>query len=89
MTLMTDSEIVDQWRHEAAPLLPILHAFHERDGYLSESSMRAISKELRIPIADLYGTVTFYHHFSREPRGAQAPRVCNGTVCRLKVMNSM
>jgi len=45
--------------------------------------MRVISKELRIPLADLYGTVTFYHHLATEPRGAQAPRVCTGTVCRL------
>jgi len=83
MTVMTDREIMKQWRHEAAPLLPILHAFHRRDGFLSDDAMRVISKELRIPLADLYGTTTFYHHLAREPGGAQAPRVCTGTVCRL------
>jgi NADH-quinone oxidoreductase subunit F len=81
---MTDSAIFDRYRHEPAPLLPILHAFHDRDGYLSETALRAVSAELKHPLADLYGTVTFYHHFSREPGGLAAPRVCTGNVCCLR-----
>jgi NADH:ubiquinone oxidoreductase subunit E len=61
-----DQQLVDQWRSQPAPLLGVLHAFHARDGYISESAMHAISKGLRQPLADLFGTVTFYHHFSRE-----------------------
>jgi NADH-quinone oxidoreductase subunit F len=61
-----------------------LHAFHDRDGYISESAMRAISRGLRQPLADLYGTVTFYHHFSREAEGLNKPRVCTGPVCSLQ-----
>src|ERR1043165_7095509 len=80
----TDLEIVSRWRDEPAPLLPMLHAFHERDGFLSEASLRAVSAELGIPLADLFGTVTFYHHFSRQPDGLNAPRVCTGNVCCLR-----
>jgi NADH-quinone oxidoreductase subunit F len=80
----TNQELFDVWRHEPAPLLPLLHAFHDRDGYLSEAAMRAISEDLRLPLADLFGTVTFYHHLSRKPGGHQAPRVCTGPVCQLK-----
>ncbi len=64
--------------------MPLLHAFHDRDGFLSEEALKAVSKGLRIPLADLYGTVTFYHHFSRVPSGQQAPRVCTGPVCCLR-----
>ncbi len=81
--VLTDQDLFDAWSGEPAPLLPLLHAFHERDGYLSDVSLRAISSELRIPIADLFGTVTFYHHLSREPSGRSAKRVCTGPVCRL------
>lgn len=84
MSAPSDQELFDAWRGEPAPLLPLLHAFHERDGYLSESALHEISRELRIPIADLFGTVTFYHHLSREPGGRGAPRVCTGPVCRLR-----
>ena len=61
----TDDQLIEQWKHQPAPLLPLLHAFHDRDGFLSEAALRAVARGLRIPIADLYGTVTFYHHFSR------------------------
>ena len=84
MGVRTNEEILARWQGEPAPLLPVLHAFHDRDGYLSESVLRAVSKAHRIPLADLFGTVTFYHHFSREPGGRDAPRVCTGPVCYLK-----
>ena len=79
----SDLFLIERWRAEPAPLLPLLHALHDRDGYLSESALRAVSEGLRIPIADLYGTVTFYHHFSREPGGKARPRVCDGPICKL------
>ncbi len=49
----TNQELIDRWRGEPAPLLPLLHAFHDRDGYLSEESIRATAGALRIPLADL------------------------------------
>lgn len=78
-----DQSIIDQWKSEPAPLLPILHAFHDRDGHLSDDALRAVSHALKIPLADLYGTVTFYHHFARTPGGLEAPRVCTGNICCL------
>ncbi|KPJ82170.1 MAG: hypothetical protein AMS19_07385 [Gemmatimonas sp. SG8_23] len=80
----TNDELIAEAKQEPAPLLPLLHRLHERDGHLSEEALRAVSRGLRIPIADLFGTVTFYHHFAREPGGLHAPRVCTGPVCRLK-----
>ncbi len=78
----TDLALIDRYRNEPGPLLPILHAFHNRDGFISPAAIEAIGKELRIPLADLYGTVTFYHHFARAEGGLQRPRVCTGPVCR-------
>jgi len=84
INLPTNQELIEQWRDQPAPLLPLLHALHDRDGYLSEEALRAVARALQIPIADLYGTVTFYHHFAREQEGLYAPRVCTGPVCRLR-----
>ena len=84
MPATSDRELIDTWQDEPAPLLPLLHAFHDRDGYLTEDSIRAISKGLRIPLAELYTTVSFYHHLSTEPGGKEKPRVCNGPVCCLR-----
>ena len=79
----SDRDLVERWKDEPAPLLPLLHAFHDRDGYLSEDAIRTVSEALDIPLAELYGTVTFYHHFAREEGGMEDPRVCTGPICRM------
>jgi len=83
MNCLSNQEIILRWKDEPAPLLGILQEFHDRDGYLSEQVLREIAKTLKTPVADLFGTVTFYHHFSREPGGLEAPRVCTGPICRM------
>ncbi|MDG2122164.1 MAG: NAD(P)H-dependent oxidoreductase subunit E, partial [Verrucomicrobiales bacterium] len=88
-TAPADKQLIDRWRDEPAPLLPLLHAFHDRDGHLSEPALRAVSDALRIPIAELFGTVTFYHHFSQQPDGKNQPRVCTGNVCCLNGGNQI
>ena len=85
----TNEELIEQWKNEPAPLLPLLHAFHDRDGYLSDDALRAVSDGLKTPLADLYGTVTFYHHFSRTPGGLEAPRVCTGNICCMRGGNEI
>ncbi len=82
--MSTNAELIANWRDEPAPLLSVLHAFHDRDGFISEEVLRDISVGLRIPLAELFGTLTFYHHFSQEAPGQSAPRVCTGPVCRLQ-----
>lgn len=84
MAVLSDVEIIEQWKNAPAPLLPVLHAFHDRDGHLSEKALHAVSDGLQIPIAELFSTVTFYHHFAREAGGRDAPRVCTGNVCALR-----
>ena len=84
MTQPTNEDLCRRWRDEPAPLLPLLHAFHDRDGYIDEPAMRDVSEALKIPLADLFGTVTFYHHFAREAPGQSAPRVCTGPICKLR-----
>ncbi len=83
MPAASDNELVARWRRRPAPLLPLLHEFHRRDGHLSEDALRAVAAGLDIPIAELFGTVTFYHHFARDPEQGARPRVCDGPVCRL------
>ncbi len=84
MGVATNDELIARWKDAEAPLLPLLHAFHDRDGFLGETALRDISEQTRIPLAELYGTVTFYHHFARTAPGQSSPRVCTGPVCCLK-----
>ncbi len=78
----TDEEILATWHGAEAPLLPVLHAFVARDGWLTEPALNAIATGLDIPLVELFGTVTFYHHLPRAESDL-GPRICDGTVCRL------
>ena len=89
MAGLRDDELVRRWKDEPAPLLPLLHAFHDRDGYISDEAIRSISAGLKTPLADLFGTVTFYHHLSRKPGGLDEYRVCTGPVCALQGAQEM
>ncbi len=80
---LADTQLIEHLINEPAPFLRVLHAFHDRDGYVSESALRAMAARFRQPIAELFGTATFYHHVAREPGGKDKPRVCTGPVCRL------
>ena len=82
--MATDQEIIDRWANEPAPLLAILHGFHDRDGFISNDAITLVGQALKIPQADLYGTVSFYHHFAMEGQHSSTPRVCTGPICALK-----
>ena len=41
MSMTTNEALIERWQAEPAPLLGLLHAFHDRDGYLSEAALRA------------------------------------------------
>jgi NADH-quinone oxidoreductase subunit F len=81
---MTDEQILERWRNESASLLPLFHAFCERDGYVSAASVRRIADALRLPVAEVFGTLTFYHHLGREPGSLEQPRVCMGPICAMR-----
>ena len=74
-TVAFNQELINRFKDEPAPLLPILHAFHDRDGFLSEDAIRAVSKGLRIPIADLYGTDGAFVHRKGTRLSSRTPRL--------------
>jgi NADH-quinone oxidoreductase subunit F len=69
-------------RAERHLLLPVLHALHERTGWISPGGLNHIALRLTVPPADVYGVATFYALFSLEPRPPRVLHVCNDIVCR-------
>ena len=56
----------------------------EKFGYIPKTSQLEISKYLNIPMAEVYGVITFYSRFTLEPKGKYAISVCLGTACFVK-----
>jgi len=62
-------------------LIAILHRAQETYGYLPEEVQAHIARRLSLPLAKVYGVVSFYSFFSMVPRGKHVIDVCMGTAC--------
>ncbi len=67
----------------ASDLIPLLQASQETYGYVSQRAMEVISGVTEIPMAEVYGVVTFYKQFRLSPVGEMVLKVCNGTACHV------
>lgn len=68
-----------------ALLLPALHiAQKEFDGWLPDVAIEAVAAELDVPVADVYGVVTFYDLYHQKPVGRHRIRVCTNLSCQLR-----
>lgn len=72
--------------HEDKPgaLMPVLQEAQEVFGYLPVEILEIISKGLSIPMAEVYGVVTFYSQFSLIPKGEYTIGICLGTACYVR-----
>ncbi|WP_442985531.1 NADH-quinone oxidoreductase subunit NuoE [Sedimentibacter sp. MB31-C6] len=77
-------EYIDTVKNSQGILMQTLQKAQELFGYLPLEVQKFISKETNIPLADIYGVVTFYTQFSIEPKGKHTIGVCLGTACYVK-----
>lgn len=76
--------IIDKHKDKPGALILILHEAQELYGYLPMEVQKTISQNLRIPLANVYGVVTFYTQFSLTPKGKYKISICMGTACYVK-----
>ncbi|MBZ2174748.1 NAD(P)H-dependent oxidoreductase subunit E [Schnuerera sp. xch1] len=71
-------------RYKKGALMMILQEAQDLFGYLPIEIQKMISKELNIPLSEIYGVATFYSQFSLIPKGENVIGVCLGTACYVK-----
>ena len=54
------------------------------DNAIAEDVAVTVANEMDIPLAKVYGVVTFYAMFSTEPRGKNIIRMCKSAPCHVK-----
>lgn len=75
---------IEENRNVKGALMPTLHEAQKIFGYIPLEVQKKISDELRIPMSEIYGVVTFYSQFTLEARGEYIIGVCLGTACYVK-----
>jgi NADH-quinone oxidoreductase subunit E len=65
-------------------LIKVLHKVQEHFSYIPRSAAFEVADIMEIPVAKVYGVITFYHAFKLEAPGQHTISVCMGTACYLK-----
>lgn len=69
---------------KAGSLIRVLQQSQGLMGYLPLPMLEAISKEMKIPLSEVNGIVSFYSFFTTMPRGKHVMQVCLGTSCYVR-----
>ena len=83
-TLQQIRKIVEATNGRAGAPIRVLQQVQGLVGYLPPEVLRTVSKEMGIPLSELYGITSFYSFFSLVPKGKHVLQVCNGTSCYVK-----
>lgn len=67
--------------NENITVIDALQSEMKKNGYISETAMREIAKNLNMPISEVYGVATFYHQFKFKPNAKYLIEICTGTAC--------
>lgn len=82
-------EILNNYPKQKDSLIGILNDVQEKYGYIPKQCQVEISNYLGMPMAEIYGVITFYSRFTTEPKGKYNIAVCMGTACFVKGSQSI
>jgi len=75
---------IKEWKDKPGNLIMVLHKLQEEFGYVPRQGAIKLSQMLDVPLAKIYGVITFYHFFKLTKPGRNKVAVCMGTACYLK-----
>jgi NADP-reducing hydrogenase subunit HndA len=75
---------INEFSDKQGSLIAILHKAQEIFGYLPREVQEFISEKTGVPVAKIFGVVSFYSFFTMNPKGKYPISVCTGTACYVK-----
>jgi NADH:ubiquinone oxidoreductase subunit E len=82
---LTDLDLIIEGRKsQPHQLIEVLQDVQTQHGYISEEAMAIVSKELGMPLMEVYSVASFYKAFSLKPRGKNVITICTGTACHVR-----
>jgi NADP-reducing hydrogenase subunit HndA len=77
-------EVCQSFNNDPGELINVLHKAQGIFGYLPAEVQEVIARELHIPVAKVFGVVTFYSFFTMQPKGIHPISICLGTACYVR-----
>ena len=78
------TKMLVKWKSKRGALIMALHEIQGTFGYVPWAAMEVTSRELKIPIAQIYSVLTFYNYFKLKAPGKVIVSICDGTACHIK-----
>jgi NADH:ubiquinone oxidoreductase subunit E len=78
------NKIIGEHRYSVGAPVRIMQLTQDLVGYLPQTLLEIISKELNISLSELYSILTFYQYFTTVPKGKYVIQICKGTACYVK-----
>ena len=75
---------IEEWKEKPGNLIMVLHQVQQTYGYIPREVAIEVSELLNVPLAKIYGGVTFYNFFKLQKAGKYIIQVCLGTACYLR-----
>lgn len=75
---------IREWKDKPGSLIMILHRVQQEFSYIPREAAERLARDLHMPLAKIYGVVTFYHYFKTTKPGKHRMSICLGTACYLK-----
>lgn len=76
--------VCNSFKNDPQELINVLHACQTHFGYLPAEVQEVVAEGLDIPVARVYGVVTFYSFFTMVPKGKHPISICLGTACYVR-----
>ncbi len=77
-------DFIREWKDKPGSLIMILHRVQQEFTYIPRIAAERLSRDIGIPLAKIYGVITFYHLFKTVKPGKHRIAICLGTACYLK-----
>lgn len=78
------TQFIGEWKEKPGNLIMILHKVQEEFGFVPRAAADKVAEMIDVPLAKIYGVITFYHFFKLTKPGKHNIQVCMGTACYLK-----
>jgi len=75
---------IAEWKEKPGNLIMVLHRVQQDFGYIPREVAFEVADLLDVPLAKIYGVITFYNFFKLKKPGRNQIQVCLGTACYLK-----
>ncbi len=77
-------DFILEWKSKPGNLIMVLHRVQQTYGYIPREIAIETAELLEVPLAKIYGVITFYNFFKLQKAGKYIVQVCLGTACYLR-----